>query len=280
MAHTHTYRNAGTRHFTSVYTKTLLTGTPAACALDDALCVLNGASLVTLTQPNEYTTSAVDTGSAGELPNHTHTVNIIVWSGGVVSNIVEVPELYNPVPHCGSFNIWLVYAHDVPMTATITEVNTSSPVVVGSYHYHTFTGITGVWGGIILGQAGLPTTCAYGHANCLKAYGYTNMYLFNDSSTATVNTSNKTIVLEWEGNDTILDDSSTGHIIEINKLIEHHHPGGTVGDIVTGNDVAHGDRVNMNLGWYHNHGESYPTNVYMGSMIGNWPEHVVGQHEA
>lgn len=73
----------------------------------------------------------------------------------------------------------------------------------------------------------------------------------------------------------------TDHVIEINKLIDHTHPGMSIGDtMVTGNDVAHGNRVCLNVGWYHNHGASYPTNIYMSSFIGNWPEHIVDQHEA
>ena len=91
------------------------------------------------------------------------------------------------------------------------------------------------------------------------------------------------LTIEWYDptvethSDMILDDPATGHIIEINKLIAHHHPGGNIGDMVTGNDVAHGDRASADKDWWHYHA-GHETRIKMKRYIGNWLGHTGFQH--
>jgi hypothetical protein len=70
------------------------------------------------------------------------------------------------------------------------------------------------------------------------------------------------------------------HEVMINKMMNHIHP---IDDehytegVTTGNDVDHGDRCCMNLGWYHTHG-AWTGKVYMFAYIGNWPPHSLSDH--
>lgn len=246
--------------------QSILQGSPTTCPLGHANCQVTPTGSKSILHFDVQGEATSGCGEDAEI-DHTHDyyqMNVLTTEN------IEYIAAFTGSPRCSSNEpLFQIKSATIPASVEENLVATSNTLWLNyTCHYHTYEAYSDMY---INAIASLKN-CSLGHTNCDRSSwggGY-----FPDKVTGLLVLNTDYNYQITKPNDMIY----TDHVIEINKLIEHTHPGFTEGGMITGNDVDHGDRVSMDKGWWHYH-EGKEVKVYMDRYIGNWPGHCDIQHD-